>query len=84
MKRLFIALAILFSPTLFISAAHAEKIKIDDNYQLKAWMGFSPRVVEFTPKGNPDYTCIFLTGKETAQGMNCFPKKKLNNPSPTD
>jgi hypothetical protein len=76
MKRLFIALAILFTPTLAISAENLGKMEADSYYKVKAWTGFSPRVVEFSPKANPDYTCVFLTGMADVPGLSCFPKKK--------
>lgn len=76
MKRLITTLAILLVPTLAISAEDAGKIEADRYYKVKVWTGFSPRVIEFTPKGNPDYTCIFLNQTGNMSGMNCFPKKK--------
>lgn len=39
--------------------------------------GFNPRVYEFTPKGNPNYICVysFISGEKTVNTtMQCFPK----------
>lgn len=39
--------------------------------------GFNPRVYEFTPKGNPNYICVysFISGEKGANtAMQCFPK----------
>ena len=76
MKRLIAALAISFAPTLAISAEDAGKIEADRYYKVRVWTGFSPHDIEFTPKGNPDYTCIFLNQTGNMSGMNCFPQKK--------
>ena len=46
----------------------------DAEYEIDTW-GSNSEVYEFTPRGNPNYTCTFVmldSGKD--MGLQCFPK----------
>lgn len=47
----------------------------EHSYEIDAW-GTNPDLLEFTPKGNPDYFCVLaITGSDKLQTMFCMPKK---------
>lgn len=60
---------------LFDSAATSGwDTKKSDKYKLEAY-GFDLRVYEWTPKGNPDVTCITAFGEKGPVGLQCFETK---------
>ncbi len=45
------------------------------SYEVDAW-GTNPDLLEFTPKGNPDYFCILaVSGSDELKSIFCMPKK---------
>jgi hypothetical protein len=47
-------------------------------YEVDGW-GSNPDIYEFTPDGHPHMTCLILTsGGDSANGLQCFEKKKAN------
>ena len=78
MKRLLImatlaaTVATTASAGLFDSLATSDwETKKSDNYKLDAY-GFDLRVYEWTPKGNPNVTCITAFGEKGSVGLQCF------------
>lgn len=46
------------------------------SYEVDAW-GSNPDLLEFTPKGNPDYFCILaVSGGDELKSIFCMPKTK--------
>lgn len=53
---------------------NTETIDPDVVYEVDAW-GSNPDIIEFTPIGHKNMTCLLLvSGGDTAAGMSCFPK----------
>jgi hypothetical protein len=47
----------------------------EEAYEIDAW-GTNPDMLEFTPKGNPDYFCVLaISGGDTLVGIFCMPKE---------
>lgn len=47
----------------------------DNVYEVDGW-GSNPDIIEFTPVGRPDKTCLILvSGGDRASGLECFDKK---------
>jgi len=54
-----------------------KEIKPDETYTVDT-IGENPRVYEFTPKANPNYTCIIVYTESNYKSpvMQCIPKAK--------
>ncbi len=53
-------------------------IQPEKAYEIDAW-GTNPDLLEFTPKGNPDYFCVLaVSGMDELKTMFCMPKKLSN------
>ena len=48
--------------------------KPSSKYMVETY-GFDVRVYEWTPKDNPNYTCVFVAGNNNSSGVACYPKK---------
>jgi len=65
-------LAALITATTFAG----ELINPSASYELDTW-GSNSEVYEFTPKTNPNYTCVvFILDNLKSTSMECFPKTK--------
>jgi len=52
-------------------------IQPDFEYEIDTW-GSNSEIYEFTPKSNPNYTCVmFALDNLNAMGLQCFPKEKM-------
>lgn len=47
---------------------------VDHKYKLDVH-GYNVRVYEWTPKENPNVSCVFLAGNENSSGVACYEKK---------
>ena len=56
-----------------------KEIKPDYTYTIDT-AGINPRIYEWTPKSNPNITCIVIFGNSKAAipAMQCFPKNNKN------
>jgi hypothetical protein len=49
----------------------------ESSYEIDAW-GTNPDILEFTPKGQPDYLCILaVSGMDELKTMFCVPKATI-------
>ncbi len=76
------AIIILLFLTLNACANHdndngdEEKSQFDHSYSIEN-PGFDFYIKEFTPKSNPNYTCVYVRGHKSL-GLQCFPKPESN------
>ena len=86
MNKLLLTGALLTTTLLTATSAHAglfasvatsgwEDKKPDHKYIVETY-GYDVRVYEWTPKNNPDVSCVFVAGNENSSGVACYPKKK--------
>lgn len=56
-----------------IDTSSTELQQPDHYYEIDGW-GSNPDIYEFTPRSNPNYTCIMMV--ESVNGVFCIPKPK--------
>lgn len=65
------------APTGSDTSSPVETQKPDAVYEMSR-KGVNLRVIEFTPKGNPNYTCVSALARSLdSHQMSCFPKAKM-------
>jgi len=62
-----------------IGGLGTKEIKPDHTYTLDT-IGENPRIYEFTPRSNPNYTCIIVYTESNYKSpvMQCIPKDRSN------
>ena len=77
-------LSLLLLTSMFVAGCDAQTnsdswplYQPEQAYEIDAW-GTNPGILEFTPKGNPDYFCILAArgGVNRLKSIFCMPKKK--------
>lgn len=77
MKKIILIAAFAALATGCCSPANAAKLTNPDHeYEIDTW-GSNSEVYEFTPKSNPNMSCVFvILDNVKAMGLQCFPKVK--------
>lgn len=62
----------------FLKNSTLEEHKTDQAYRVPA-LGLDLRVYEWSPKSNPETTCVAAFGQTHPVGLQCFPKSTNDN-----